>query len=166
VRIVTLQKSYETYIVRFHPSSIPTDVDLSVSAYSWTVHGHFVFATRQGLLCTLDGTTGGILHACQVEQPITSIVVLRHSIMTAHVGNIMKVWQHDPERMGFDSNTRVHNAPMMESESEMQQGVYALQQLIDLERMGQENKPEQFLLGQVAHLQSTPDFSESIVTTA
>jgi len=70
----------------------------------------------------LDGTNGGILHACQVEQPITSIVVLRNNLMTAHVGNVMKVWSHDPDKLAFDCNVRVNNAPFMESESEAEQG--------------------------------------------
>jgi WD40 repeat protein len=166
VRIVTLQKSYETYIARFHPSSIPTDIDLSVSAYSWTVHGQFVFATRQGLLCTLDGTNGQILHACQVEQPITSIVMLSSHMMTAHVGNVLKMWKHDHERLTFDCNVRLVNAPLMESDMEAQQGIYRLRAVIDLDRIGQENKPELFVKGQVAHLQSTPDFSGVVLTTA
>mmetsp|Transcript_56653 Transcript_56653/g.90019 ORF Transcript_56653/g.90019 Transcript_56653/m.90019 type:complete len:1753 (-) Transcript_56653:205-5463(-) len=162
VRIINLQKSFETYIARFHPSSIPTDIDLSVSAYSWTVAGQFVFATRQGLLCTLDGTNGSILHACQVEQPITSIVILSGGqIMTAHVGNVLKIWEYDPSQFSSESIVRLTNAPLMES-----QNAYTLREIVDLDRMSQDFRPELFLLGQVAHLQNTPDFSAVLLTTA
>merc|ERR1740130_607957 len=104
-----------------------------------------------------------ILHAVQVEQPITSIVVVRNNIMTAHVGNVMKVWNHDADRLQFDCNTRLNNAPMMESESETQQGIWNLQQVVDLERLGQDSKPEHSCLGQVAHLQSTPDYASVVL---
>jgi WD40 repeat protein len=162
VRIVTLQKSFEIYIVRFNPSSLPTDIDLSVSAYSWTVSGHFIFATRQGLLCTLDGTTGSILHACQVEQPITSIVVPSLGrIMTAHVGNTLQIWDHNAEVLAYDCSTRLTNAPMMES-----QAMYSLREVVDLDRMSQDHRPDVFLMGQVAHLQCTPDFAAVVLTTA
>merc|ERR1719450_1296114 len=54
VRIVTLQKSFGTHIVSLRSVSIPANVDVAVSSYTWTPSGHFLFATRD-LLCTLDG---------------------------------------------------------------------------------------------------------------
>mmetsp|Transcript_129464 Transcript_129464/g.224872 ORF Transcript_129464/g.224872 Transcript_129464/m.224872 type:complete len:1745 (+) Transcript_129464:81-5315(+) len=167
VRIVTLQKSYETYIARLHPSAIPSDVDLSVSAYTWMVSGHFLFATRQGLLCALDGSTGAVLHACQAEQPITSITVMRGNgrIITAHIGNILKVWRFDAQQLNYDCNVRLTNAPSMEYDAEVVQ-VYSLLQKIDFEKICQEMRSEHALAGQVAYLQCLPDFSDIVLTTA
>jgi hypothetical protein len=163
VRIVTMQKSYETYIMRLLPSPIPTDVDLVISAFSWTPTGHFLIATRQGTLCTIDGTSGTMIHACQVDQPITSIAVTSRHIVTVHFGNAVKFWTHDPHQAVLSGGGS--QAQPLDMEGAME-GVYTLCKFANLERYAKRLKDEDKLNGQVAHLQVTPDLGSAVLTTA
>jgi len=167
VRIVTVQKSYETYIARLLPSSVPSDMDMAVSAYAWTNTRQFMFATRQGAILTLDGTTGSILHAVQAEQPITSIAVTATHIMTAHIGNQLKFWTHNPHELA----TAEEGLAMLQQMSPMEGGfepasVYALQRVADLDGMCQDQPLEHRLMGQVANVQLAPEGMSAVLTTA
>jgi len=167
VRIVSMQKSFETYICRLQPSSLPADVDISISAFAWTRSGYFVFATRQGALCTLDGATGAMLHACQASQPITSIAVTADHIMTVHIGNQLNFWAHDPTMLSTDhSASLVGNVPPMEGSGDGRPCVYNLQKSANLQRCSLDRRPEQRLHGQIAHMQVTPEQNGLCVTTA
>mmetsp|Transcript_66282 Transcript_66282/g.215662 ORF Transcript_66282/g.215662 Transcript_66282/m.215662 type:complete len:1692 (-) Transcript_66282:108-5183(-) len=168
VRIVTIQKSYETYIMRLVPSGLPAETDLSVSAYAWTNSRHFLFATRQGALVTLDGTTGAILHAVQSEQPITSIAVTENFVVTSHIGNVLKFWSHNDQELlsAEDGAAMLQQMPPMEGGFDVSPGVFSLQRVADIDGMGQNQPPEERLMGQVAYLQATPEGTSMVLTTA
>lgn len=163
IRMVTLQKSFETYIAKLHPAALPADVDVSISAYAWTLSGHFLFATRQGALCTMDGRTGALLHACQVAQPIVSIAVTSKSIVTAHSGNSVRFWSHDAKPLtDGPSVNSLTSAPPIEDSAE----VYELQTALDLEAEAQMRRPENFPAGQITHLQVKPAGAGAVLMTA
>lgn len=167
VRLVTIQKSYETYIVKLLPAALPVDTDLSVSAYAWSKSGQFLFATRQGALLTLDGSTGSVLHACQAEQPITSIGVTEKYVATAHIGNVLKFWSHNAQDLSSEEgSSMLQQMPPMEGGFEPRSIVFDLQQTVDLDSLGQNQQPEHKLMGQVAYLQITPNASSAVLTTA
>ncbi|CAE7425604.1 unnamed protein product [Symbiodinium natans] len=109
VRIVSITKSFETYIVKLQPPSIPVDTDLAVSAYCWTNSGQFLVATRQGLLCTLDGASGALQYVCQAEQPITSITLTHDYLVTSHIGNTLNFWELTPEALLRSSSEEAAN---------------------------------------------------------
>lgn len=167
-RIVSITKSYETYITRLLPSAVPAESDFSISAYSWTASGHFLVATRQGLLCTLDGATGVLLHFCQSERPITNITLTRSHLVTAHIGNTLSFWSHSPEVLpdaneGFTLGpSGFADSPSMSSAS----GLYKLRKYVDLESVSQQQRPSHRMFGQVACIQLSPDFSLAVLTTA
>mmetsp|Transcript_5773 Transcript_5773/g.13698 ORF Transcript_5773/g.13698 Transcript_5773/m.13698 type:complete len:1748 (+) Transcript_5773:106-5349(+) len=158
VRILRIQKSYETYIVKLQPSSLPSDTDLTVTAYSWTASGHFVFGTRQDYLVTLDGLTGAILHICHVPDSITSITSTRTHLITAHSGSVLKVWIMDPPQL--DGATQFANAPEMTA-----CGCYELCKVCDMDVLFRGQPLESVPIGQVVHIQATPEFTEMVLTT-
>eukprot|EP00441_Pelagodinium_beii_P015570 CAMPEP_0197663976 /NCGR_PEP_ID=MMETSP1338-20131121/58348_1 /TAXON_ID=43686 ORGANISM="Pelagodinium beii, Strain RCC1491" /NCGR_SAMPLE_ID=MMETSP1338 /ASSEMBLY_ACC=CAM_ASM_000754 /LENGTH=1775 /DNA_ID=CAMNT_0043242517 /DNA_START=13 /DNA_END=5340 /DNA_ORIENTATION=- len=167
VRIIEVTKSFETYITKLQPNSIPVDADISISAFSWTAAGHFIVATRQGLVCTLDGSSGALLHVCQAESPITSISMTRSHLVTSHIGNALNFWSFRPEQLtespeAFSFASGLADAPSMASAASG--GVFKLEKTADLENVGQAKAHG--LLGQVACVQVTPDFQNGIVTTA
>lgn len=169
VRIVSITKSFETYITRLQPQSIPADADLSVSAYAWTCSGHFLVATRQGALCTLDGATGALLHVCQAERPITSIALTRSHVVTAHIGNTLSFWSHSPDALPDPSDETVEiyslaNASPMASAASG--GVFKLRKVVDLESVSQSQRLGHRMLGQVACVQVAPNFAYAVLTTA
>jgi len=169
IRMVSLQKSYKTYIMRLHPSSISPDADFSVSAYAWAPTGYFLFATRQGFLCTLDGTNGALLHTCQVAQPITSIGVSRSHLVTAHIGNAMKFWNHKPQNMGSKESvdgTLLAGPPMEIEETAQKKAVYELERVADIEQFSLDRRKDAALAGQVVHVQATPDLLSGVLVTA
>jgi hypothetical protein len=164
VRIVTIQRSFETYITKLLPSAVPADIDISISAYAWTNSGHFLFATRQGLLATLDGMTGNLLHACHAEQPITSIAVTASHVTTAHIGNSLRFWAYDASQLPAPTESEVGLPGAVPIESSM---VFRLDRVADFEGgFGQVEQPEETVVGQVAYLQLMPDMNEAILTTA
>ncbi|CAE8701235.1 unnamed protein product, partial [Polarella glacialis] len=170
VRIVTITKSFETYISRLQPPSIPADAELSVSAYAWTTSGHFLVATRQGSLCTLDGGTGVLLHVCQAERPITSITMTRSHLVTSHIGNNLSFWSYSPEALPAVTDEAVQeisglsDAPAMSSAANG--GVFKLNKVLDLESVSQSQRLGHRMLGQVACVQLNPGFSQAVLTTA
>jgi len=169
VRIVTIQKSYETYIVRLLPSPIPADADLAISAYAWTPSGTFVFATRQGAMVTLDGMTGAVLHACQANEPISSVAPCGRYLLTAHLGNVLKVWtQNEQEALTAEvGQAMLQEMPPMEGGISSGQTAYVLEQSIELDSIGASTEvPLDRLQGQVAYLQITPAQASIVMTTA
>jgi WD40 repeat protein len=170
VRIVTIQKSFETYICKLHPSAIPTDIDISISAYAWTNTGHFLFATRQGLLAVLDGTNGQLLHVCHTEQPITSIAMTTDHVATAHIGNSLRFWCYDPNQLPGASEAeaqRQAGGGGLPSAVPIEQStVFNLEKVADLEGFDQMQQPDEMVYGQVAYLQPLPEMDEAILTTA
>merc|ERR1719265_2811907 len=85
--------------MKLHPAAFSSDVDLAVSAYTWTPTGHFLIATRQATLCALDGTSGAVLHMCAVDQPITSLSVAQGFILMTHEGHDLEVWTFESKRL-------------------------------------------------------------------
>eukprot|EP00913_Durusdinium_trenchii_P036057 g33739.t1 len=150
------------------PASIPSDVDLAVSAYCWTASGHFLVATRQGMLCTMDGATGALVYICQAEQPITSIILTQEYLVTSHIGNTLNFWELQPQALARSSPEEVQSfaaglalAPQMA----LSTGMFQLKKVADLESVGTQRLAHR-LLGQVASLQTTPDSKEAVLTTA
>jgi WD40 repeat protein len=166
VRLVTMKKSFETYIVRLHPNSIPADVDISISAFSWLPSGYFLFATRQGLLCTMNGMTGALLHCCQAPQPITSIAYAAQMIVTSHLGNQLNFWFHNEPAIPTEGNASMTGLPPMDDPLDGRPSVYALQRVADLQSVSATLKLGQQMNGQVAHLQVTPSGESMALTTA
>eukprot|EP00930_Biecheleria_cincta_P052010 TRINITY_DN3722_c0_g3_i1.p1 TRINITY_DN3722_c0_g3~~TRINITY_DN3722_c0_g3_i1.p1 ORF type:complete len:1802 (-),score=452.39 TRINITY_DN3722_c0_g3_i1:21-5426(-) len=171
VRIVSITKSYETYITKLLPSGIPMDADLPVSAYCWTSSGHLLIALRQGLLCTLNGATGSLAHVCQSDQPITSVGMTRSHIVTSHIGNTLSYWSFDPEAVGANGSEIVANflsdtgeVPGMSAAASG--GVFRLRKVIDLNGVDESHQVGQRMLGQVACVQVTPEFDHVVLTTA
>ncbi|CAE7265476.1 Cfap43 [Symbiodinium pilosum] len=169
VRILSITKSFETYIAKLQPPSIPTDTDLAVSAYCWTSSGHFLVATRQGLLCTLDGATGALQYVCQAEQPITSIALTQDYLVTSHIGNTLSFWELTPEALLRESPEEAANvasgmapAPKMA----LSTGMFQLKKVADLESVGQSQSLSHRLLGQVASIQASTDLKDAVLTTA
>mmetsp|Transcript_38744 Transcript_38744/g.91098 ORF Transcript_38744/g.91098 Transcript_38744/m.91098 type:complete len:1764 (-) Transcript_38744:52-5343(-) len=158
VRILRIQKSYETYVTKLQPSSLPSDIDLTVTAYTWTAMGHFVFGTRQDYLVTLDGLTGAVLHVCQVTDSITSITATKTHLITSHSGSVLKVWTPDPPQL--DGATQFQSAPPMD-----QCGAYELAKVCDMDAMGRGQPLDTVPIGQVVHIQASPDYNEMIFTT-
>jgi len=163
VRIVTVDKSYEMYLMKLHPPAISAEADLSISAYSWTLSGHFCFATRQGGIYVLDGSNGGVVYACQAEQPITSIAVTPNSVVTTHIGNSLRFWTFEAGELPAGSNFPVARAVDLDSPA---QRAFQLQKHLDLDVLLETERPEHRLAGQVAYLQVTPDHQTAIATTA
>lgn len=168
VRMISITKSFETYISKLQPASIPSDVDLAVSAYCWTASGHFLVATRQGMLCTMDGATGALVYICQAEQPITSIILTQEYLVTSHIGNTLNFWELQPQALARSSPEEVQSfaaglalAPQMA----LSTGMFQLKKVADLESVGTQRLAHR-LLGQVASLQTTPDSKEAVLTTA
>jgi WD40 repeat protein len=165
-RIVSLTKSFETYIFRLQPQAIPADVDITISAFSWTPSGNFLFGTRQGSLCTLDGTTGALLHVCQAMQPITSIAVTQHHILTAHIGNRLNFWSYDSAMLAAEGPARLDGVPQPMEGALGRPAVYNLRKSTDLQRIAMNKRPEQRIVGQIAHIQVAPGFLGAAITTA
>eukprot|EP00927_Polykrikos_kofoidii_P006002 TRINITY_DN12424_c0_g1_i1.p1 TRINITY_DN12424_c0_g1~~TRINITY_DN12424_c0_g1_i1.p1 ORF type:complete len:1741 (-),score=441.52 TRINITY_DN12424_c0_g1_i1:44-5266(-) len=168
VRLVSITKSFETYICRLQPPSVPADVDISISAFSWVASGHFLFATRQGSVCTLDGNTGAMMHMCQASQPITSIsVTARGQLLTAHIGNQLNIWSLDAAEIAGEPEVRFDMAPPpMDYSTARNKSVFTLKKVMDVSRSFAERQPEERLAGQVAHVQVNPDFHVAALTTA
>ncbi|CAJ1451865.1 unnamed protein product [Effrenium voratum] len=169
VRVVSITKSFETYIAKLQPSAIPSDTDLAVSAYCWTNTGHFLVATRQGALCTMDGATGSLLYMCQAEQPITSITLTDEFLVTSHIGNTLNFWELQPEALARVNSADVASfasgaasAPQMA----LSTGMFHLKKVVDLESVSQTQRLANRLLGQVASVQAAPNFKEVVLTTA
>lgn len=169
VRIISISKSFETYISKLQPSSIPGDIDLAVSAYSWTPAGHFLVATRQGMLCTLDGATGALLYICQAEQPITSITLTPDYLITSHIGNTLNFWELQPQALAKVTAEDVASfaagmalAPQMA----LSTGMFQLKKVADLESVGESQPLGHRLLGQVASIQATSSGTDAVLTTA
>mmetsp|Transcript_15588 Transcript_15588/g.33086 ORF Transcript_15588/g.33086 Transcript_15588/m.33086 type:complete len:1700 (-) Transcript_15588:374-5473(-) len=164
VRLLTIQKSYETYLTRLHPAAIPTDADLSISAYAWVQGGQFVIATRQGTLHTMDGGTGSLLHSCSVEMPITSITVNERHVITAHIGSVLNFWSHDPSALpaSEQSVTLSNDMPSME-----ETGAFISRKRVELDTLQEAIAPELRMAGQVAYFQVLPGQSaRAILATA
>lgn len=151
VRIVTLQKSFGTHIVSLRSVSIPANVDVAVSSYTWTPSGHFLFATGD-LLCTLDGFTGCALQVCRAEGAITGLMWAREYVLTAH-GNDLRFWTHAP----------IHGTSFTKI-LPMDSCGYMLRHSLDFEALVRGGDPGR-TLGTVTHLQVTPDFASAMVTT-
>eukprot|EP00439_Symbiodinium_sp_Y106_P068857 s1358_g11.t1 len=168
VRIVSITKSFETYIAKLQPPSIPADTDLAVSAYCWTSSGHFLVATRQGLLCTLDGATGALLHVCQAEQPITSIALTQDYLITSHIGNTLSFWELTPEalRGSPEEAANIASGAAPAPKMALSSGMFQLKKVADLESVGQSQDLGHRLLGQVASVQASTDFKDAVLTTA
>jgi len=169
VRVVSITKSFETYISKLQPSSIPSEIDLAVSAYAWTPAGHFLVATRQGMLCTLDGATGSLLYICQAEQPITSITLTPDYLVTSHIGNTLNFWELQPQALAKVSQDEVASfaagmalAPQMA----LSTGMFQLKKVVDLESVGETQRLGNRLLGQVASIQATSSGTDAVLTTA
>lgn len=162
VRIVNITKSFETYIMKLQPSSLPVDSDLAVSAYAWTSTGHFLVATRKGLLCTLDGKRGTLIHVCQVEQPITSISFgPGGDLATAHIGNSLRFFSFEPQALPTNPTAVSLSDPKpMEGNAGVEGSVFFLRRVVDLEGRGSG------LRGQTACIQASPDLQYMLVTTA
>eukprot|EP00928_Gymnodinium_smaydae_P070098 TRINITY_DN54035_c0_g1_i1.p1 TRINITY_DN54035_c0_g1~~TRINITY_DN54035_c0_g1_i1.p1 ORF type:complete len:1781 (+),score=503.89 TRINITY_DN54035_c0_g1_i1:158-5344(+) len=157
VRIVTLRKSFGTYISRVQPNSIPSDVDIAISAYSWVSSGHFLVATRQGALITLDGARGSMLYVCQAMHPITSIAEIGGYLVTAHLGQELQVWNHNATEIGQEGTVNIAGAPAMDDPLDGRPNVYTLRTTVTLEAP---------VGGQVAHGQQIPNTSRLTLTTA
>eukprot|EP00929_Paragymnodinium_shiwhaense_P022591 TRINITY_DN14393_c0_g1_i1.p1 TRINITY_DN14393_c0_g1~~TRINITY_DN14393_c0_g1_i1.p1 ORF type:complete len:1735 (-),score=585.53 TRINITY_DN14393_c0_g1_i1:78-5282(-) len=167
VRIVSLQKSYQTYIGKLQPSSIPTDFDITISAFAWAPSGHFLFATRQSALCTMDGQTGALLHICQAAQPITSITMSRTEMITVHIGNQINFWRHEAAALGPEAVASFESALQpMEGSLDGRPSLFNLQKSLDVQQLGVNMRHEQRLAGQIAHIQVTPNMEAAAFTTA
>lgn len=162
IRLVTIQKSYQTYIAKLHPPALPQDADAAISAFAWATSGHLLFATRQGLLCTMECKSGTIVHVCSVQQPIVSIAVTAQGIVTAHVGSAVRFWGHGLGSLSSETVTSLAGAPTIEESTDFFQLLHSL----DLEAAAQMQRPEQSPCGQITHLQVMPDWSGAVMMTA
>jgi len=162
IRLVTIQKSYQTYIANLHPPALPPDSDAAISAFAWATSGHLFFATRQGLLCTMECKTGTIVHVCSVQQPIVSIAVTAQGIITAHVGSAVRFWCDRLESLGTEAVGSLSGAPAIEECPEL----FELLHSVDLEAAAQMQRPERSPNGQITHLQVMPDWSGAVMMTA
>jgi len=163
VRIVTLHKSFQTYIPKLHPASIPAENEQSILSFTWTAPCQFVFSTRQGLLCILDGHTGVLMHVCQTDQPITCIAATPRNILTVHVGNTLKMWAYNGHELVTPGQPiSLSDVPMIESIGD----IYEPHLPVDLSSLAENTAGGHTLVGQVGQMQVSPTCTHTLLTSS